>query len=64
MKIDIDEEHIINNNIIDEKFNILENNNKPNRKRRNIPQQIRGEIWIKYNGDTHYGKVRRIAQVI
>ena len=56
MKIDIDEEHIINNNIIDEKFNILENNNKPNRKRRNIPQQIRGEIWIKYNGDTHYGK--------
>jgi hypothetical protein len=54
MKIDIYEEPIINiNKIINEEPII---NDKSKTKRRNIPQQIRLEVWIKYNGDTHYGK--------
>ena len=69
MKMDIDEEPIINiNKTINQKSNIIETNEiinkKPNivetniliTKRRNIPKQIKEELWIIYNGDTFKGK--------
>jgi len=54
MMMDIDEEPIYK--IIDEKPNIIENTSPLTIKRRNIPKQIKEELWIKYNGDTFKGK--------